>query len=334
MLILLEGPDASGKSTLATQLAEALRAVYPSHTVNVMHKGPPTTHPLAEYENPLFTYRPGTGQHIICDRWHVGEYVYPSIFGRGTQADTAVMRHIDAFLNSRGAVVVHMNIDRERHRNLLETRGDDVVSVDMLDRIRERFTEYLMTHTTLPVLGITHHDSPFNIESIITLARTFETTAAKLNSFITYVGPTSPRYLLVGDVRHAVQKMLPTNRDFAMRYPTSTLMLGPTFGPYRATSGHFLLDVIPDKMWREGVGIANANDVDDFLTLRRTLGNPQTVALGRNAWRTITSLGVISAGAVPHAQYVRRFHHGYNRDYGELIYTAAILGENLLSWRP
>lgn len=340
MLIILEGPDASGKSTLATQLADALRDTHLGDTVNVIHKGPPTSHPLAEYENPLFTYRPENGQHIICDRWHVGEYVYPPIFNRATQADTAVMRHIDSFLNSRGAVLVHMDIPRERHRDLLQTRGDDVVTADMLDQIRERFTRYVDRYTTLPTLRVTSHSNPFNIENIYNTARIYEAAAARLNQFITYVGKPRPRYLLVGDVRHAVQKMLPVNRDFAFRHPPSTLTLGPTFGPYRSTSGHYLLDALPGTMWYEGVGLANANDVDDLAELRRKLGYPNTVALGRSAWYTLqnsilpTSGDIGLIGAVPHPQYIRRFFHGYNREYGELVHEAAVLGKDLLSWRP
>src|ERR687897_2440373 len=84
LLVILEGPDGAGKSTLSRELAASLRAAYPADSISEFHKGPPHHHPLVEYEQPLFHYRPGTGRHIICDRWHVGEAVYPEVLGRAT----------------------------------------------------------------------------------------------------------------------------------------------------------------------------------------------------------------------------------------------------------
>ena len=50
MLIIVEGPDGAGKTTLVAALATALRASSDSASVDVLHRGPPVAHPLLEYE--------------------------------------------------------------------------------------------------------------------------------------------------------------------------------------------------------------------------------------------------------------------------------------------
>ena len=69
MLIVLEGPDGSGKTTAVRKLTQrgALRGA------TVLHFGPIEKDPLEEYELALQWYRPGTRQHVICDRLHLGD---------------------------------------------------------------------------------------------------------------------------------------------------------------------------------------------------------------------------------------------------------------------
>lgn len=75
-IILLEGLDATGKSTLALALYKALKA-----PVAIMHAGPPiVTTALREYVWPLGIA--ANGYIVVCDRWHLGEMVWPIIFER------------------------------------------------------------------------------------------------------------------------------------------------------------------------------------------------------------------------------------------------------------
>lgn len=339
MLIICEGSDGSGKTTLVNRIADTLRTAYPGDTVTVLHKGPPVEHPLDEYERPLFNYRPGTGQHVICDRWHVGEYVYPSIVQRPTAGDLAVFRHVDAFLQSRGALLVHVRPPHEINVKRLVTRGDEFVTAQQLRPLRQKFNDY-MKRTTLSTL-IAEVSDPFTIEDIITDARRHEAAAQPLNRFVTYVGPPRPAFLLLGDVRHAIGKMTAMDRAMCVANPRSTIDLGPTFGPYRNTSGHFLLSYLPEKLWEHGVGLANACDVDNVHALIEVLRRPRIVALGSNAWRAICKIATdpddphpIEGGSAPHPQYIRRFTHGYGLEYGRAVAVAAVHGRKLISWRP
>lgn len=338
MLIILEGADGGGKTTITQRLAADLAAALPGDTVEVLHKGPPRRHPLLEYEEPLYDYRPSTGRHVICDRWHVGEAVYPALLDRPTFADKPVLRHIEAFLRSRGAVLVHVQPPADVHLTRLATRGDDYLTIGQLPRARELFDEYVKTRNTLPELRLTGEVNALHVEEIITLARTHEGFAARVNPFITYVGPPNPCYLLLGDVRHQVARAdAPGASRWLTGDPLDTLSMGPAFGPYRSTSGHYLLEYLPKSFWDAGVGLANACDVDNPIALLHALGNPPAVALGANAWRRLQSLGHGTGwqlGAAPHPQYVRRFLHNHGEAYGRVVADALEFGKNLLGWRP
>jgi hypothetical protein len=81
------------------------------------------------------------------------------------------------------------------------------------------------------------------------------------------------------------------------------------------------------------IGIMNACDADDVeRAVRTTLVPPRVVALGANASEALHKLG-IAHGAVPHPQYVRRFHYWAGDLYARAIAQATI-GGDLLKWRP
>lgn len=72
-LLILEGLHGTGKSTLAASLATESRTA-------TFHAGPPvSTDPFFEYLRPIVFLE---GWNVVCDRWHLGEFVWPAIFGR------------------------------------------------------------------------------------------------------------------------------------------------------------------------------------------------------------------------------------------------------------
>lgn len=301
MLVIVEGPDCVGKSTLVENIGDHLRR-YRQGSVTVLHRGPPAAHPLDEYELPLAAYRPSTENHVICDRWHIGELVYPSILGRATQLTAPVLRHIELFLQARAALVVFVDASPERLRDCLRTRGDDVVSEDQVEAIRGGFLREF-GRTTLPAIHLTSDDArdPQTIGLVVNQGEELVLRSRRLGLFVTYVGPRYPRLLLLGDVRARIDG--PDDRK-------------PAFMPYAATSGHYLLNALGDET-RAHVGIANACDVDSVDELRHTLMSTAVVALGRNAARAAPWADRV----VPHPQFVRRFHHDMSS-----LYRDAILG--------
>jgi hypothetical protein len=312
MFIILEGCDGSGKSTLAEHIGNALADANPTDKIEHWHAGPPSPgqHPLDLYERPLWDYRPGTGHHIIADRWHVGEWIYPEILGRTSRADLATWRHIDLFLQSRGAIMVHASPPLPQVIVNVRKRGDDLVKLSQIAGIHAAYSA-VMRATHLPKIRYSAIGNPFLPDEVIRLARWAEGQVQLLRPFVTYVGHHKPKYLLLGDVRHTV-------KDPVNLIPEITRSLGPAFGPYGATSGHFLLTHLPYDLLSNGLGIANACDVDDVEELWEVLGQPKTVTLGYNASRCVTW----ADGKALHPQYVKRFKSHDGVKYGEEISTA------------
>jgi len=310
MLIIVEGPDGSGKTTLVNRILERLAAedapTWP------FHASPPRRHPLDEYVTSLLDYTPGRS-HVVCDRWHIGEHVYPYVYHRATQMDMAVWRYIEMFLRSRGAVVVRMLTSTPTLIQRIRERGDDAIPTDQVDELVPRIQAGFaaaFANTALPVVRMHTWDDDA-ITRLIDYAREKEDHAVRLTRpFITYVGPLSPSYVLVGDVRKRPE---PKN--------------APAFMPYPATSGHFLLTNLRGPRVPL-VGLINANDVDDLAKFFDT-HMTRAVTLGRNASR-----GVRSEGQVPHPQFIRRFYHSAGEAYGRVIDWALVGGGDYRKWRP
>lgn len=313
-MILLEGPDCVGKSTLAVRITKDLEklgrgAVGGESNVELIHKGPPVLHPLDEYVTPLLAYRPFTGHHVVCDRWHWGENVYPQVFNRTTRYDEAVCYYTELFLMSRGAYVVHVTGPQDRTTRCIEHRGDDLVDVDSVKTMHLLFEDCERTSLNqfVRVDGHTVYDDALRYMNIIERAGTLGRTAAKLKRFTTYVGPPKPNLLLLGDVRG---KSTPPIDD-----------LRPAFMPYPSTSGHYLFTHLVRRLnitQLGRIGIANACDVDDAEQLWETLDRPYTVTLGRRADK-ITGKWVNHS--VPHPQFMRRFKNAHGAEYVRDIIT-------------
>lgn len=74
MLTIIEGVDGTGKTTLAGKISEQHDAMY-------LHAGPPQHEDwVREYVDPLLRFP--YGWDIVCDRWALGELVWPKLFNR------------------------------------------------------------------------------------------------------------------------------------------------------------------------------------------------------------------------------------------------------------
>lgn len=334
MLIILEGPDRAGKSTLAHAIADKLRKMHPLHDIRILHARPPKFHPLADYEESLLNYRPHHGKHIICDRWHIGELVYPTICDRSTLMTPAVFAHIEMFLQSRGALLVFVSASKytlcERLREENNTSSDSLVNEEQLIASYDLFIDCCaksrLPQTTIDTSSV-YSVSDDKIDDIIITASELSTDCIMLNNAITYVGPHNPDVIFLGDVRHY-------HRDF-MRNVAARLMAlsdkAPAFVPLLHLSGEFFLNALVPNILNTNIGLMNANDVDNPYVTWNQLGNPTAIALGRNAWNTTKEW---SFGAVPHPQYVKRFYSKDSLWYNELINNAIKNGGNLIRERP
>jgi hypothetical protein len=318
LLIILEGADCAGKSTLAGRLLTAIRHAEPNADVRYLHSGPPVEHPLTEYVEPLLDYRPGTDVHYVLDRWHVGESVYPQVLGRDTDMTEDVRLYVELFLRSRGALLVYCTADRRLLEACGRARGDADDEVRRVVATRDAF-DRVVTRSLLPNLAVdvsdpdrsNYHDA---VENVLDAAEWHDRDARPLSPYVTYVGPPRPSLLLVGDRRGTPSHDV---REFGS---------WPAFSPVPGTSGSYLLTtLVMDELTvpthgltLRDVGVVNACDVDDVGNLWRTLGRPDAVGLGVNARRELRSAHVQHRSAT-HPQYQRRFRHHDRRAYLETL---------------
>lgn len=327
MLIILEGPDGVGKTTLAGKLHDLILELAPrSSSVTIMRKGPPISHPLDEYLTPLLDYRPNSGAHLILDRWHLGEYVYPRLSGRSTQLDDQVFWYLNQYVRRLGGLLVMCLGDVERVEAVYRLRG----SVHPFEQpgLYEK-TDLLFTQAAnaaaLPQVTYDWGDKHvIDLRNIVRTAQVRESYTFALDESVTYVGRLSQQYLLLGDVRHGL--------DVAAQLETRSDRR-PAFMPYRGTSGHWLLSAITgSRELRDRAALANACDVDDVYELWDNLGRPKTVALGKNAYGKALLSG-IPCGVVPHPQFGRRFHHREQDSYAAALVAALENQEDHSKWR-
>lgn len=306
MLILVDGVDCVRKSALVTRLVEAIERDNPGDRVDVLRAGPPTKHPLDEYVVPLLDYRPTRGRHVVCDRWHLGEAIYPAIFKRDTKFDYAVQAYTELFLRSRGALLVVVDATTDDVINCLETRGDDLARPEQAAETLSLFRGWAVANLlpTLVVRGF--QASQDDVDAVIRRARLLEFVARGLNNFTTYIGSRTPSTLLLGDIRNG--------------HTRGEDNLLPAFMPYGSTSGHYMLTQLVNTCGYQSlkhVGIVNACDDDDAHALYTLLRKPYTVALGRRA----SKVADWANHHVDHPQYRRRFRHAEGEVYARHIFN-------------
>lgn len=100
-MIVIEGCDKTGKSTLAKNLSDDLGIEV------VKFNKPKTGNPYEEYVEFLINLN----KDVILDRFNVGEFVYPLVFNRTTMMTRRHLRTVEMMLECLGATVVHARTD-------------------------------------------------------------------------------------------------------------------------------------------------------------------------------------------------------------------------------
>lgn len=321
MFIVIEGTDASGKTSLIEAINNEIQSRFPLYgPVQQFHKGRPEEETrrwvLREYATSIESID-WTTNHAIADRWHWGEVTYAPLKRPHTNDDgygllgKSGWRWVELFLLSRGVASFWLDQPLEVITQRLSARGDDFVRASELAEIYDNYN----VAATLSCIVERLRPDPDSINEIPELAKHIVRVAIgtaigaqHINSvYPEYIGSPSAKYLIVGDQRNIVEK-----------YGVETNL---PFMPVDGNSGEFLLKALPDMFWKQ-VGIVNVNDMNgSFLDLWVTLGMPRIVALGRNAARGIEKSGIDNDKFVtlPHPQWVRRFHHKDREEYGIAI---------------
>lgn len=323
MLIVVEGTDASGKTTLVSEIQKQLKDLFPNKQIEFFHKSKPEEMTrrwvLKDYVNSIENYD-WTNNIAVADRWHWGEITYAPIKRPESSTDgygllgVAGWRWVELFLSSRGVSQIWLYQPLDVIQKRLLTRGDDYVSVDELETILAQYRKAASQTATEFSIISPDEDSldeiPQIAADIVNNSYYHSSKVKALTQFPWYIGRPDPQVLLVGDTRNIKEK-----------YGEETKL---PFMPVDGNSGDFLLSALPDKFWKT-IGIINVNDKDvsEIDELWHTLGRPKIIALGRLAERGLRGHGFRDDQYVvlPHPQHVRRFFNSRKLDYGKEIFN-------------
>ena len=327
MFIVIEGTDASGKTSLIEAVANEINLRGTSKPLMQFHKGRPFQETrrwvLKDYVNSVEHIDFSQDCNGLSDRWHWGEITYAPKYRPHTNNDgfgllgKAGWRWVELFLMSRGVASFWLYQPLDVIQRRLESRGDEFVKVDDLKEILENYSVASALSVSLTKQLTPPADS---VEQIPELAKTIVDIAEAMSEIVkpiltkypTYIGSPTPKVLLIGDKRNITEE-----HGEETKLP---------FMPVDSNSGDFLLSAIPTELWPK-CGIVNVADIDidDLYSLWEDLGSPRVIALGRNAEKGIMAAGIPSSeyDVLPHPQHVKRFNYRSSLEYGQAIQQSA-----------
>lgn len=136
MLIVLEGADGVGKSTIAKRLARILNA-------RIIHCTKDTPNDLAYFRSILYA---SEEQHIIADRFCYGQFVYQSEEERKLTQDE--LYRLEADVLNMGAKVIYVTASEKTIEARLNKRNE--IPMYPVKELLERF-DTVMKQSTLQI---------------------------------------------------------------------------------------------------------------------------------------------------------------------------------------
>lgn len=120
MITIIEGSDATGKTTYATKLAEQRNALY-------LHSGKPKAKVwFQEYIHRIVS------NNMVLDRWHLGELVWPAVYGRMSLFDANSFDQCNWELAKLGAELIVLTRPEDQIIKELTDRGEQSHIDDVL----------------------------------------------------------------------------------------------------------------------------------------------------------------------------------------------------------
>ena len=280
MIIILEGVDKAGKSTLAKELRTQLK--WP-----VIHFGKPGPDPATEY----FDFLNHINENIICDRFFVGELVYGPLL-RGKNSMTSLqIRVIERMCRKIGTLLIHVSPPYSVINDRLIELGDEMVTHAQNQKAYDMFKTIIDGIKTGPKMALLWANySPHKIaEQIVKFIKPQLPTYNTVRSFSGIGTVIGTKVVLVGD-----------------KINKNTTWVNKPFdgGP---ASKYLLRTMLCSKLNEEEVYITNADVLDsDEVEFLKSTGETQFVALGNIASDRLNFLNV-KHRKIDHPQYRNRF---------------------------
>jgi len=292
MILLLEGPDGAGKSTLAAEFVKrGWRVAY--------HDDPPLPgeDKFEKYTNILLSIKPG--EDVILDRFAPSEYVYGDICHRGSQISVEKLRLINRLLFSKGALAIFCLPSFETtEANWAARRKDELVqSSDRLFLIWKMYeTLFKFEFANLNAIIYDYTKGP-SISMAFPTKLPIHLLPRSLPEGV--IGSPEAKFLFVGEQSAEARDLAFYSDERSAGFLNSTLVEAG----YAEWQLAFTNALTHDGKKR------NLHDIYDGRIV---------IALGRIAQRTCLHQAVPFLPA-PHPQFVRRFRSKRVKDYVRLL---------------
>lgn len=291
MIVILEGPDGSGKTVLASQLVERYKLKY-------RHEGPPPPDvSLLDYYGGLLEDARGT--NVVFDRLALGELVYgPILRGKdrlGADGYRLIMKLISAVGAQTIVCLPPMKTCEENWSKRLSSELFKDAS-----KFRETYRMYVQLFTTFDEWTYDYTRDPIDaIFALLNLER--PTLPANMT------GSPKAKYLLLGDRG--------SSKDPYVDLPFWSTVNSSAY-LYRALDMAGFNDFQCAFMNAHFVGHETPRSIPEYFFPEAK--NARIIALGERASEVCRRQGMDHCG-VPHPQFWRRFHHHDIESYADLL---------------
>jgi len=294
-VIILEGCDLSGKTTLANKLSAHYHDL-PIRKFSVPD-GDPTPDYVKELNHATFPK--------IYDRFLYGEYVYSRVKNRNVYMGKFELQMLELMLVTRPHLIVYCKPPWDEVARRYAERGDEYVNLVELSEIYEMYDEIL----TNPLANVIVYDGNNEGEVLMRCKQAMdEVNWAFYNSFkkngFPGIGKLNPKYMFIGE-----------RYNYRAQHQVT----------FWSKAGEYLMEQIA----KTGVDIKDchfANSIDDrvkkITPLHIMLVNPEyVVCLGAVAWNIVrfhmNALADhdIKVRQIPHPAYWSRFRSGEEDEY-------------------
>lgn len=313
MIIILEGIDKTGKTTLANLISKR-------YGFEIVKCSQPKGDPYIEYMTKLHQ---AEGKNVVFDRFYLGELAYGPVFRGKTQLSSEQCRNIELKAMSQGCIVIYCYDIPSKISERFKSDGETFAKDEHIQRLMELYSRSML-ETNLPVIYHqmkTDHDMTKNLKMIIDELKDITPTHVIKKA----VGnQLNPKLILIGDKRN-------NNLDNKIlnRYKSVSQVFD--FGK---SSTYLFNELKLAKFEIKDVMLVNQvdlkkDDIDFLSNLERK--SAFILSLGKNAKNKLKKLSSsLVFFPINHPQYEVRFRprsHKLSNIFKELNYVRSYQGK-------